>query len=63
MKNGTVKFFNTAKGFGFVVDDESKKEFFVHGSGVLDQITEGDRVEYEVEEGKKGFNAVRVKKI
>jgi CspA family cold shock protein len=63
MKNGTVKFFNTAKGFGFVVDDESKKEFFVHVSGVLDQITEGDRVEYEVEEGKKGFNAVRVKKI
>lgn len=63
MKNGTVKFFNTAKGFGFVVDDESKKEFFVHVSGVLDQITEGDRVEYEVEEGKKGFNAVKVKKI
>jgi CspA family cold shock protein len=63
MKNGTVKFFNTAKGFGFVVDDETKKEFFVHVSGVLDQITEGDRVEYEVEEGKKGFNAVRVKKI
>lgn len=63
MKNGTVKFFNTAKGFGFVVDDETKKEFFVHVSGVLEQITEGDRVEYEVEEGKKGFNAVRVKKI
>lgn len=63
MKNGTVKFFNTAKGFGFVVDDETKKEIFVHVSGVLDQINEGDRVEYEVEEGKKGLNAVKVKKI
>ncbi len=63
MQNGTVKFFNESKGFGFVVDDESKTEYFVHVSGLVDKINEGDTVEFELTEGKKGLNAVNVKLI
>ncbi|RMZ50302.1 cold shock domain-containing protein [Flavobacteriaceae bacterium PRS1] len=63
MKNGTVKFFNGAKGFGFIIDDETKEEFFVHVSGLIDEINEGDAVEFELKEGKKGMNAVNVKAI
>ena len=64
MKNkGTVKFFNDSKGFGFISDDESKKEYFVHVSGLIDEIREGDNVEFELTEGKKGLNAVNVKVI
>jgi CspA family cold shock protein len=61
MNKGTVKFFNNAKGFGFVIDEESKKEYFVHVSGLIDEIKEGDEVEFELAEGKKGLNAVDVK--
>ena len=61
MSKGTVKFFNDAKGFGFVIDDETKKEYFVHVSGIIDEIREGDEVEFELKEGKKGLNAVDVK--
>ena len=61
MSKGTVKFFNNAKGFGFVIDDESKEEYFMHVSGVIDDIREGDEVEFELAEGKKGLNAVDVK--
>ena len=60
---GTVKFFNESKGFGFIVDDDSKEEFFVHISGLIDRVNEGDAVEFEVTEGKKGMNAVNVKGI
>ena len=63
MKNGTVKFFNESKGFGFIVDDDSKQEYFVHVSGLIDEINEGDAVEFELEEGKKGLNAVNVKAV
>jgi CspA family cold shock protein len=63
MNKGTVKFFNDAKGFGFVIDEESKKEYFVHVSGLIDEIKEGDEVEFELSEGKKGLNAVDVKTI
>jgi len=63
MKNGTVKFFNESKGFGFVIEDDSKKEYFVHISGLIDEIKEGDAVEFELQEGKKGLNAVNVKVI
>jgi CspA family cold shock protein len=63
MKKGTVKFFNNSKGFGFVIDDESKSEYFVHASGLIDEINEGDHVEFELKEGKKGLNAVNVKVI
>jgi len=63
MQNGTVKFFNESKGFGFIVDDDSKTEYFVHVSGLVDKINEGDTVEFELTEGKKGLNAVNVKII
>ena len=61
MNKGTVKFFNNAKGYGFIKDDESEKEIFVHVSGLIDEIRENDKVTYEVQEGKKGLNAVNVK--
>ena len=61
MNKGTVKFFNDSKGFGFISEDETKKEYFVHVSGLIDEIREGDIVEFELKEGKKGLNAVNVK--
>jgi len=63
MKKGTVKFFNDAKGFGFIIDAETKKEFFVHVSGLINEIKEGDEVEFELKEGKKGLNAVNVRLV
>ncbi|TNE54755.1 MAG: cold shock domain-containing protein [Bacteroidetes bacterium] len=60
MKTGIVKFFNTEKGFGFIKDDESKKDIFVHKSNLNDPIREDDAVSYEVEEGPRGLNAVNV---
>jgi CspA family cold shock protein len=63
MNKGTVKFFNDSKGFGFVTDEKTKKEYFVHVSGLIDEIREGDAVEYDLQEGKKGLNAVNVKVI
>ncbi|MBK7938018.1 MAG: cold shock domain-containing protein [Lewinellaceae bacterium] len=62
MYSGTVKFFNESKGFGFVVDNSSKEEIFVHVSGLIDNIREGDQVTYNTERGKKGMNAVDVKR-
>ena len=61
MSKGTVKFFNDTKGFGCIVEDESNKEHFVHISGLIDEIREGDAVEFDLTEGKKGLNAVNVK--
>lgn len=61
MNSGTVKFFNESKGFGFVVDNSSKEEIFVHISGLVDIIREGDQVTFDTERGKKGMNAVNVK--
>ncbi len=61
MKTGTVKFFNETKGFGFIIDDDSNTEYFVHVTGLIDDIQEGDKVEFELKEGKKGLNAVNVK--
>lgn len=63
MDTGTVKFFNDSKGFGFIIDEESKKEYFVHVSGLIDEIREGDKVEFELKEGRKGLNAVNVKVV
>ena len=63
MNKGTVKFFNETKGFGFISDESSSKEYFVHVSGLIDEIREGDTVEFELQEGKKGLNAVNVKVI
>ncbi len=61
MHKGTVKFFNESKGFGFIVDSDTKEEIFVHVTGLIDNIREGDTVTFETERGKKGMNAVRVK--
>jgi len=58
---GKIKFFNDSKGFGFVIDDETQKEYFVHVSGLLDDVTEGSEVVFELQEGRKGLNAVNVK--
>ena len=60
---GTVKFFNAEKGFGFIKHDDSNKETFVHVSGLINDVKEGDKVEFDVQEGKKGLNAVNVKLI
>ncbi|PWS33856.1 cold-shock protein [Pedobacter paludis] len=63
MKTGTVKFFNETKGFGFIIDDSSSEQIFVHVSGLKDQIKEGDKVEFDTENGKKGINATNVKVV
>jgi cold shock protein len=61
MKEGTVKFFIESKGYGFIKDAESEKEYFVHVSGLIDEIREDDKVTFELQEGRKGLNAVNVK--
>ncbi|PVX51759.1 putative cold-shock DNA-binding protein [Balneicella halophila] len=61
MKTGTVKFFNETKGFGFIKDSESDNEYFVHVSGLIDKVNENDEVTFELQEGRKGMNAVNVK--
>jgi CspA family cold shock protein len=58
---GTVKFFNATKGFGFIKPSNSSADIFVHSSGLIDEIRENDEVEYDEEKGKKGMNAVNVK--
>ncbi|AMC11287.1 cold-shock protein [Lutibacter profundi] len=63
MKKGTVKFFNESKGFGFVTEEGSGTDYFMHISGLIDEVREGDVVEFELKEGKKGLNAVNVKVI
>ncbi len=63
MKKGTVKFFNDSKGFGFIVDAETNEEYFVHVSGLIDEIREDDSVEFELKDGKKGLNAINVKVV
>jgi len=63
MSNGTVKFFNNSKGFGFITPDEGGKDVFVHVNGLVDEINEGDKLSYEVEEGPKGLNATNVKVV
>jgi CspA family cold shock protein len=60
MEKGTVKFFNETKGFGFIKSDAGQ-EIFVHVSGLKDKIRENDTVEFDIQEGKKGLNAVNVK--
>lgn len=63
MKEGTVKFFNESKGFGFIKDKKEEKEYFVHISGLIDEIKEGDHVKFDLKEGKKGLNAINVKRL
>jgi len=63
MQQGTVKFFNEDKGFGFITPSDGGKDIFVHASGTNGQLHEKDNVTYDVENGKKGLNAVNVKVI
>jgi CspA family cold shock protein len=63
MKEGTVKFFNTTKGFGFISPNDSTEDIFVHQTGLISDIKEDDKVQFEVEQGKKGLNAVNVQVI
>ena len=61
MNTGTVKFFDETKGFGFIKDGASGNEYFVHSSGLSDQVRENDEVTFDLQEGKKGLNAINVK--
>lgn len=63
MQEGTVKFFNSTKGFGFITPSNGGQDIFVHVSGLIDEIHENDKVSFEVQNGKKGLNAVNVKVI
>jgi len=62
MLTGTVKFYNEAKGFGFIVDDQSQSDIFVHATGLVDKVAQNDKVTYDVKDGKKGPNAINVRK-
>ena len=62
-KEGTVKFFNTTKGFGFISQSDNRSDVFVHSTGLIDEIRENDNVTFDVEEGKKGLTAVNVKVV
>lgn len=63
MKDGTVKFFNEEKGFGFITDNESGKDFFVHVSGLVDEIKKNDKVTFDIRKGKKGEEAFDVRVV
>ena len=63
MQQGTVKFFNGTKGFGFITPSNGGQDIFVHVSGLMDEIRENDKVCYEVQNGQKGLNAINVKVI
>ncbi|CAM1348489.1 cold-shock protein [Tenacibaculum discolor] len=60
MQEGTVKFFNNSKGFGFITSSESGEDIFVHNSGLIDDVRENDKVRYDTEQGRKGLNAFNV---
>jgi cold shock protein len=63
VNTGTVKFFNEEKGFGFITQDASQKDFFVHANNAVQQLKQNDKVEFEVREGRKGPEAYNVKKV
>ncbi len=63
MKEGTVKFFDSTKGFGFIKPEEGGDDIFVHESGLIHEISENDKVKYEVTEGRKGLNAINVELV
>lgn len=63
MNNGTVKFFNDSKGYGFIKDTATDQEYFVHVSGLIDEVKENDQVSFDLKEGRKGLNAVNVKLV
>ncbi|MDF1548965.1 MAG: cold shock domain-containing protein [Bacteroidales bacterium] len=61
MNKGKVKFYNDPKGFGFITDSNSSKEYYFHSSGLKDKVKESDEVSFDLEDGKKGLNAVNIK--
>lgn len=63
IRNGKVSFYDSSKGFGFIIDLEDQEKYFCHVSGLIDEIAENDKVSFELEKGMKGLNAVRVKII
>ncbi|MDX5320373.1 MAG: cold-shock protein [Bacteroidota bacterium] len=63
MKEGTVKFFNNEKGYGFIMPSDGSADIFVHTSGLIHEIQEDDKVKFDVEQGRKGLNAVNVERI
>lgn len=63
VRTGKVSFFDTSKGFGFIIDQENQEKYFTHVSGLLDEIAENDKVTFELIKGMKGMNAVKVKKV
>jgi cold shock CspA family protein len=62
-RKGTIDYFDTSKGFGFIKEIDSNEKYFFHVNGLIDEVKEGNLVTYEIEKGMKGMNAVRVKKI
>ena len=63
MQEGTVKFFNDSKGFGFITSSQSGEDIFVHTTGLIDEIKENDKVQFSTEQGRKGLNAVNVEVV
>lgn len=63
VRKGKVSFFNSSKGYGFVLDTETNEKYFMHVTGVLDDVIENDKVTFELEKGQRGMNAVKVKKV
>lgn len=63
IRNGKVSYFDTSKGFGFIIDLENNEKYFTHVSGLIDEIAENDKVTFELERGMKGMNAVKVKRV
>lgn len=63
MNKGKVKFFNGEKGFGFIKDESTNEEYFVHVTGLIDEIRENDEVTFDLQEGRKGLNAINVKRV
>ena len=63
VRKGRIEFFNDSKGFGFIKELETQEKYFVHINGLIDEVREGDNVSFELEQGMKGLNAVRVKKV
>ncbi|PQJ74498.1 cold-shock protein [Polaribacter gangjinensis] len=63
VRKGKVSFFDTSKGFGFIIDAENNEKYFTHVSGLIDQIVENDKVSFELEKGMRGMNAVKVTKL
>ncbi|MFC0605673.1 cold-shock protein [Winogradskyella pulchriflava] len=62
VRKGKVSFYDSSKGFGFIIDTETNEKHFTHVSGIIDEIMENDKVTFELEKGQRGMNAVKVKK-